>query len=117
VEAASDHEVQHKPKISLDANSNPLADATEFADHPALNAGERWVDCTENEDAGQSNPLDRSPKNAILEGTNVSGYVGEFRHKYKIATGTGLYAMGLFGFVLAPHPWREDAPRMGTFRP
>jgi len=108
VETAGNHEVQHKPKIAVDANSDPLADATEAVHCAAFDAGERRIRGTKQECACQTNLLNWLLANALLEGDYVGGYVGEFRHRYKIAAGTLDFATEMYAtpvlieFLLLP---------------
>ena len=80
VKAAGDHEMNHEPEITVDTDGDALADAAEGTDGFSLDRGNRRIDGAEDKDAGKAHVFECCAKDARLEGGDVGGDVGEFRH-------------------------------------
>ena len=80
MEAAGDHQVQHQPEIAFDADGDALADAAHGNDLLALDRAQRRIDGAQQEDRAEPHPLERLAENASLDGGDVGGDVGQFRH-------------------------------------
>lgn len=85
VKAAGDHEVNDKPEIAIDADSDALADAAELANGAAFDGGDGRVDCAQDEDALQTHALKSLAEDARHERSEVRGDVGQLGHCNQIA--------------------------------
>ena len=80
MEAAGDHEMEDEPEIVVEAESDALADATEFADGVAFGGGNGRVGGAEEEWATDADVLETLADDAGFQCGEVSGDVGEFGH-------------------------------------
>ena len=95
MEAAGDHEVEDQPEVTFNTNGDAFADAAEGGYRAAFCGGQGWVDGAEEEDGGDADAVEGLAEDARLEGADVGGDVGKFRHLFKIAARRADFAMVL----------------------
>jgi hypothetical protein len=94
-QAAGNHQVNDEPKIILNSDRDPLADAPDSSDDATFDAGERGGDGAKQKRTCDPDLLDRLSEDSRFDRPDVSGDVGEFRHSYQIAAGTRCCAISL----------------------
>ncbi len=85
VQASRDHQVQHQPEVAVEAESNPLSDATELPHGAALGAGQRRLRGSQQERARHPDMLKHLADHPRFESGEVGRDVGQFGHGYQIA--------------------------------
>ena len=76
VKPAGDHQVDDDEQLTLEREDDALPQAAEPHHGPALDLGHRRIDRAEDERARQTEPLERPPEDARLEGRQVRDDVG-----------------------------------------
>ena len=80
MQASRDHEVQHQPKVVIQANSDTFADPPELAHRFSFGARKRRGRSAQQKRTGQPHVLQRLAEDALFERFDVDDDVGEFRH-------------------------------------
>jgi hypothetical protein len=75
MQAASDHQVERKPEIVLQANNDALAHSPHLADDFSLHGSKRRLRGPQQESAGQTHALQRLTNNPRFERTYIGGNI------------------------------------------
>src|SRR5215831_19016849 len=67
VQPARDHQVDHEPQISVEAESDPFSDAPQTADGSAFHGGNGRVGGPEDEWTGDPHSLKRLARDSVFE--------------------------------------------------
>ena len=84
METAGDHQVEDQPEVAVQAEGDALADAADCADGFAFGSGDGRDGGAQQEWAIDADLLQCLVENARLEGGDVGGDVGQFRHAYEV---------------------------------
>ncbi len=76
--------MKNEPEVAFHADGDAFADAAEFADGVAFGFGERRLGGAEQKRAREADALERLAEDARLQGGEVGGDVGEFRHAVRL---------------------------------
>src|SRR5215469_8326977 len=82
VETTGDHEMEDEPDVVVEADRDTLADAAKLADSVAFDAGDRRSYRAKDECAGDADVLEGLADDALFEGGDVGGDVGQFGHRW-----------------------------------
>ena len=85
MQAAGDHQVKNEPQIVFQTNRDALADTLQLAHFTPFDAGDGRIYSAQQERACQPHMFERLTDNARLQRGDVSGNVGEIRHRLQIA--------------------------------
>lgn len=80
MEAACDHEVQDEPEAIVELDGDAFADAMEGARGVSFDVFDSWLNCAEEEWAGNANVREGLAYDAGFEGGEIGGDVWEFGH-------------------------------------
>src|SRR5208283_3917861 len=80
MQASRDHEVQHEPNVVLEADGDALAKTPKFPYPLSLCARKRRGRGAQKKWTGDSHLLKLLAKDPFLQGFDINGDVGEFRH-------------------------------------
>src|SRR5689334_20721773 len=75
MQPAGDHQVDHEPEITFEADRDPLADAPQGADSPAVYGVDGRVRSPKYKGAGDPHALNGLPENSLFECADISGDV------------------------------------------
>ena len=85
VQPAGDHQVQHHPEAVVEAESDALANAAQFAHRVSFDGRQRRLDRAQQEWAGDAHARQRLADNASSQRAKIGFNVGKLRHRYQIA--------------------------------
>src|ERR1700722_2976756 len=73
VQAAGNHQVKDQPEITVEADSNALADAAQFPHYAAFHAGNGRPGGSQQKGAGDAHVFERPADNARLKRADIGG--------------------------------------------
>jgi hypothetical protein len=84
VQPARDHQVDHKPQISVEAESDSLSDTPQPEDSSAFHGGNGRVGSAEDEWTGKPHSLKRLARDSRFERADVGSDIRQLGHVYLI---------------------------------
>jgi hypothetical protein len=81
VQTPGDHEVQYEPKLTVKPEGDPLSDAPQMPNTPALDVTERRTGRAQEEWVPHLDPFKRPVYEPPLQRLNINGDIGQFRHR------------------------------------